>query len=172
MQRFAWAIELHDRDHRINHRRFLSRNASDVTNALPLPKCAMAVTGLHSETSVSDARYIRETEERHMRKISMIAASVALVATSAGPAMTPASAHASSRYHVHHYKGHTHYARKYCRRSSGTTGLVAGGVGGALVGRSVLGHGLLGTAAGAVGGAVAGRAIDRSMTARSRCYWR
>jgi len=145
---------------------------SDVANVWPLPAVRRAVTILRLETSVSDARSIRETEERHMRKISMIAASVALVATSAGPAMAPANAHASSRYHVHHYKGHTHYARKYCRRSAGTTGLVAGGVGGALVGRSVLGHGLLGTAAGAVGGAVAGRAIDRSMTARSRCYWK
>jgi outer membrane lipoprotein SlyB len=48
---------------------------------------------------------------------------------------------------------------------------VAGGVGGALVGRSIIGHGLLGTAAGAVGGAVAGRAIDRSMTSHRRCYW-
>jgi outer membrane lipoprotein SlyB len=41
-----------------------------------------------------------------------------------------------------------------------------------LVGRSVLGHGLLGTAAGAVGGAIAGRAVDRSITERRRCYWR
>jgi hypothetical protein len=107
-----------------------------------------------------------------MRKISMISAAFALVATSAGPVAAPAYGHASSRYHVHHYKGHTHYARKYCRRSSGTTGLVAGGVGGAVVGSKVLGGGILGVAAGAVGGAVAGRAIDRSMTERQRCYWR
>ena len=73
----------------------------------------------------------------------------------------------------HHYYSRTHYYYRYCRRSSGTTGLVAGGVAGALVGRSVLGHGLLGTAGGAVGGALAGRAIDRSMTARRRCrYYR
>ena len=65
-----------------------------------------------------------------------------------------------------------HYSRSdrgRCRHSSGTTGLVAGGAGGALLGNSVLGHGALGTVAGAVGGAFAGRAIDRSMTAKERC---
>jgi uncharacterized protein YcfJ len=109
-----------------------------------------------------------------MRKFLSITAAAAMVATSGVPPLitAPADAHASSRYHVHHYKGHTHYARKYCRRSNGTTGLVAGGVGGAVVGAKVLGGGILGAAAGAVGGAVAGRAIDRSMTARQRCYWR
>ena len=107
-----------------------------------------------------------------MLRFSMIAAAAALVATSGVPIAAPASAHISSRPHHHRYHGKTHYARKYCRYSNGTTGLVAGGVGGALVGRSVLGHGLLGTAAGAVGGAVAGRAVDRSMTERRRCYWR
>lgn len=107
-----------------------------------------------------------------MRGFSMIAAAAALVATSGVPIAAPADAHVSSRPHHHTYHGKTHYARKYCRRSNGTTGLVAGGVGGALVGRSVLGHGLLGTAAGAVGGAVAGRAVDRSITERRRCYWR
>jgi hypothetical protein len=107
-----------------------------------------------------------------MRKILNITAAAALVATSGVPIMAPADAHVSSRYHVHHYKGHTHYARKYCRYSRGTTGLVAGGVGGAVVGSKVLGGGILGVAAGAVGGAVAGRAIDRSMTARQRCYWK
>jgi hypothetical protein len=107
-----------------------------------------------------------------MRKILNIAVATALVATSGVPVMAPAEAHVSSRYHVHHYRGRTHYARKYCRYSSGATGLVAGGVGGAVVGSKVLGGGLLGVAAGAVGGAVAGRAIDRSMTKNRRCYWR
>jgi hypothetical protein len=87
--------------------------------------------------------------------------------------MAPASAHATGRYHTHTLKsGKTHYARKYCRRSDGTTGLIAGGVGGALVGRKVIGKGILGTGAGIVGGALAGRAIDRTVTAGSRCYWR
>jgi hypothetical protein len=71
----------------------------------------------------------------------------------------------------HHYYSRTHYYHKVCRRSSGATGLVAGGVGGAVVGSKIIGHGLLGVAGGALGGAVAGRAIDRSMTAHRRCYW-
>lgn len=107
-----------------------------------------------------------------MRKIANITAAFALAVTSYVPIAAPANAHSSTRYHTHHYKGRTHYARKYCRYSSGTTGLLAGGVGGAVVGSKVLGGGILGAAAGAVGGAVAGRAVDRSMTERRRCYWR
>ena len=59
---------------------------------------------------------------------------------------------------------------KDCRHSSGTTGLIAGGTGGALVGHALLG-GPVGIAAGAVGGAFAGRAIDRSATAKRRCHY-
>lgn len=66
------------------------------------------------------------------------------------------------------YHGKT--VRKVCRKSKGTTGLVAGAVGGAVVG-GALGGGLLGTAAGGVGGAFAGRAIDRSITAKKRCRY-
>ena len=92
---------------------------------------------------------------------------VALAATAATSVTVPAEA-ATRR---HHYYSRTHYYHKVCRRSPGTTGLVAGGVGGAVVGSKIIGHGLLGVAAGAVGGAVAGRAVDRSMTAHRRCYW-
>ena len=109
-----------------------------------------------------------------MRTFSMLAAVAAVVATSSVPAvMAPATAHATGRYHAHQLKsGRTHYARKYCRRSDGTTGVIAGGVAGAVVGREVIGKGILGTGAGIVGGALAGRAADRSITAGSRCYWR
>ena len=107
-----------------------------------------------------------------MKKIMNIAIAGALVATSGVPIMAPADAHTTYYPHRHVYHGRVHYARKYCRYSSGATGLVAGGVGGAVVGSKVLGGGILGVAAGAVGGAVAGRAIDRSMTARRRCYYR
>lgn len=58
--------------------------------------------------------------------------------------------------------------KRYCRRSDGTTGLIAGGVGGAVIGNA-LGGGLLGTVAGGVGGALGGRAIDRAITADRRC---
>ena len=106
-----------------------------------------------------------------MRKLTMIAAAAAMVATSGVPMMAPAEAHASKWRHSH-YKGRTVYATRVCRRSPGTTGLVAGAVGGAVVGSKVIGGGLVGAAAGAVGGAVAGRAIDRTITANRRCYIR
>lgn len=84
--------------------------------------------------------------------------------------MDPASAHVR-KYRHHHYHGRVirdyRYSR-YCRRSPGNTGLIAGGVGGAVVGSQVIGHGILGVAAGAVGGALAGRAVDRGVTARRR----
>lgn len=80
-------------------------------------------------------------------------------------------------HHRHHYYGRTYYrpayyGYRYCRYSPGAAGLIAGGVGGALIGSSVIGHGLLGPAIGAVGGAFAGRAVDRSITAPRRCYYR
>jgi uncharacterized protein YcfJ len=59
---------------------------------------------------------------------------------------------------------------KVCRKSSGTAGLIAGGAGGALVGKGIIG-GPVGIVAGAVGGAFAGRAVDRSMTAKKRCRY-
>ncbi len=94
--------------------------------------------------------------------VSLSAASLALGALVTLPA-SPAEAR---RYHRHGYtNGHV----RTCRHSAGTAGLVAGGVGGALIGNSVLGHGALGTVAGAVGGAFAGRAIDRTITADKRC---
>jgi len=99
-----------------------------------------------------------------MRKFILALTAVALIV----PEAMPVAASAQTRHTTRHYRGHVtrHYSR--CRYSPGTTGLVAGGVGGALVGHSIFGHGLLGTAAGAVGGAFAGRAIDRSATARRR----
>jgi Glycine zipper 2TM domain len=58
--------------------------------------------------------------------------------------------------------------RYYCRRSNGTTGLVIGAVGGALVGRAIdtRGDRTLGTLLGAAGGALLGREIERR---GSRC---
>ena len=48
----------------------------------------------------------------------------------------------------------------YCKRSNGTTGTIAGGAGGAVLG-NVLGGGTLGTIAGGVGGALLGRTLDK-----------
>jgi outer membrane lipoprotein SlyB len=99
--------------------------------------------------------------------LTVAAASLALPVSMALPA---ASASAQTHHaRAHHYRAssHRHYTR--CRHSPGNAGLIAGGVGGALVGRSVLGHGLLGTVAGGVGGALGGRAIDRTVSAKHRC---
>lgn len=102
-----------------------------------------------------------------MKTAQKLAACAALVAIGASAIATPAEARMHYR---HHYYGRAAYYRS-CRHSSGETGMIAGGVGGALVGNSVIGHGLLGTALGAVGGALAGRAIDRTVTAPQRCYY-
>ncbi len=61
-----------------------------------------------------------------------------------------------------------HDGRYYCRRSDGTTGLIIGAAGGALIGRAIdtRGDRALGTILGAAGGAILGREIDRN---RYRC---
>lgn len=64
--------------------------------------------------------------------------------------------------------------KRYCRRNNGTTGLVVGGVGGALLGRTIdtRGDRTLGTVGGAVAGALAGRAIERETAKKSGRYCR
>ncbi len=54
--------------------------------------------------------------------------------------------------------------RRYCRRPNGTTGLLIGGVAGALIGRSIdtRGDRAVGTILGAAGGALIGREVERS----------
>lgn len=61
--------------------------------------------------------------------------------------------------------------RNYCRRSDGTTGLLIGGVAGALVGRSIDRYGdrTPGTLLGALGGALLGQAIDKDNGGGRRC---
>jgi uncharacterized protein YcfJ len=53
--------------------------------------------------------------------------------------------------------------RTYCRRKNGTTGLVIGAAGGALLGREIAGRGdrTLGLILGAAGGGLLGREIDK-----------
>lgn len=59
--------------------------------------------------------------------------------------------------------------RYYCRRSNGTTGLIIGAAGGALIGRGIdtRGERTTGTILGAAAGALLGREIDRG-SARCR----
>lgn len=58
--------------------------------------------------------------------------------------------------------------RYYCRRNDGTTGLVVGAVGGALLGRTIdtRGDRSLGTLLGAIGGGLLGREVERG---EARC---
>jgi hypothetical protein len=56
------------------------------------------------------------------------------------------------------YRGHD--GRYYCRRSDGTTGLVVGAIGGAILGNAI-GGSTLSTLLGGAGGAVLGNSIDR-----------
>jgi uncharacterized protein YcfJ len=84
-------------------------------------------------------------------KTKLAAAAMAMLI--AAPAVAPPAFAQSHRT----YHGRSQYR---CKRSSGTTGAVAGGVGGGLVGHA-LGGGTLGTIAGAGGGALLGRHLDK-----------
>jgi hypothetical protein len=72
-----------------------------------------------------------------------------------------------------YYQGRTWYdsqGRLRCKRPNGTTGLIVGAAGGALIGRAVdtRGERLTGTIIGAAAGALIGREVQRSR-ARYRC---
>jgi outer membrane lipoprotein SlyB len=100
--------------------------------------------------------------------LALSAASLVIPVTMVIPT-TQAEAHKKRHYKPRVYTGSD--GRRYCRHSDGTTGLIAGGVGGALLGNSIAGRGdkTLGTVLGGVAGAFGGRAIDRTMTADRRC---
>lgn len=86
----------------------------------------------------------------------------AAVLTAASFAMPTTAAEAQRRSRYREWRGRD--GRRYCRKPDGTTGLVVGGVAGALVGRTIDSRGdrTLGTLLGAAGGALAGREIERS----------
>ena len=72
-----------------------------------------------------------------------------------------------------YYHGKTWYdgkGRLRCKRSNGTTGLIVGAAGGALVGRAIdtRGERATGTIIGAAAGALLGREVERSRS-RYRC---
>ena len=102
--------------------------------------------------------------------MALSAASLVIPVSMAIPTTQAEARHRHHRHYTPHvYRGRD--GRTYCRHSDGTTGLIVGGVGGALLGNSLAGNGdkTLGTVLGGVGGAFGGRAIDRSMTADRRC---
>ena len=77
-------------------------------------------------------------------------------------------ADAQKRARYREWKGRD--GRYYCRKPNGTTGLVVGGVAGALLGRTIdtRGDRTLGTLGGAAAGALLGREVDRG-TSNRRC---
>ncbi len=109
-----------------------------------------------------------------MRNIMLALAAASLMApvgatwTKAGISVGKTEAEAQRRRQYREWRGRD--GRRYCRKPDGTTGLVVGGVAGALVGRTVdtRGDRTLGTLIGGAAGALAGREIERSGS-RGRC---
>lgn len=94
--------------------------------------------------------------------MAVLAATVALQAM---PVLAQDRAYDDHRTYDDHRnyndRNHTYRTRRQdCRRSNGTTGTIAGAVGGGLIGNAV-GGGTIGTLAGAGGGALLGRHIDQ-----------
>lgn len=112
-----------------------------------------------------------------MRK-ALIAATLATLTVSTGLMTEAAEAHGRGRgrgpeYHhtdngIRYWRGND--GRYRCKKSNGTTGLLIGGVAGALVGRAVdtRGDRAAGTILGAGAGALLGREVDRN-NSRPRC---
>jgi len=100
-----------------------------------------------------------------MKKTMLALAAVSLTV----PAL-PQQADARPR-HSQYYSGKVwrdSHGRLRCKRPNGTTGLIIGAAGGALVGRAIDTHGerTTGTIIGAAAGALIGRSVERS---RVRC---
>jgi hypothetical protein len=96
-----------------------------------------------------------------MRKMILAFAAASMLAPVAMPA--PVLAHG-----YHGKKWRDSHGRWRCTRPNGTTGLIVGAAGGALLGRAIdtRGERATGTIIGAAAGGLAGRAIERS---RVRC---
>jgi outer membrane lipoprotein SlyB len=97
----------------------------------------------------------------------ILAATAASLTVPAVPA-APAFAQRTGVYHGQTWRGHD--GRIYCRKPSGTTGLVVGGAAGALLGRQVdkRGSRTTGTILGAAVGALLGRQVERNVVSRCR----
>jgi hypothetical protein len=103
-----------------------------------------------------------------MRNLMLALGAASLVVPVAVAFPTEQAEAQSKRYKYREWRGRD--GRTYCRKPNGTTGLLVGGVAGALVGRSIDtgGDRTLGTLLGAGAGALAGREIDRGGSQR-RC---
>ncbi len=102
-----------------------------------------------------------------MRKMMLALGCAAMVAPALVVPVTQADA--QRRYKYKEWRDDR--GRVRCRKPNGTTGLVVGGVAGALLGRTIdtRGDRTLGTLGGAAAGALAGREIDRSTSNNRRC---
>lgn len=104
-----------------------------------------------------------------MRKMMMAFAAASM----AVPAATIALPQSAEAHQPRYYSGKTWYdnrGRLRCKRPNGTTGLIIGAAGGALVGRAIdtRGERATGTIIGAATGALLGRHIDRNRKVRCR----
>ena len=111
-----------------------------------------------------------------MRKVVLAVSALTMTVPVALP--TAAQAHRTGYSHSHQrqayynrgYDRRAYNQRIYCRKRSGTTGLIAGGAAGALAGRAIDRHGsrTTGTVLGAAVGALLGRHVERNVLSR-RC---
>ena len=101
-----------------------------------------------------------------MRKMMLALGCAAMVAPTLVLPVTAADA--QRRYKYREWRDDR--GRTRCRKADGTTGLVVGGVAGALLGRTIdtRGDRTIGTLGGAAADALAGREIDRGSSKR-RC---
>ena len=103
-----------------------------------------------------------------MRNLMLaLGAATMTVATMAMPVATAQA----KKYTYRTYNGKYGKYQRRCVKSGGTTGAIAGGVAGALLGRTIdtRGDRTIGTVGGAAAGALVGRSVDRANTASRRC---
>ena len=96
-----------------------------------------------------------------------------MLALAATTLTIPALPSAALAHGSGYYQGRTWQdssGRLRCKRPNGTTGLIVGAAGGALIGRAVDTHGerATGTIIGAAAGALIGRSVERSRRVRCR----
>ena len=100
-----------------------------------------------------------------MRKALLALAAVSL-AIPMSMAVPTDGAQARKHYRYKEWRGRD--GRTYCRKSDGTTGLIIGAAGGALLGRAIntRGERTTGTILGAVGGGLLGKEVDSKRRCR------